>query len=109
MRRLTERVKNKSLKKWSFRAKDIEEAEKWWRRSGERECSFCDHFHGERHTCEASCPFSDDSSEICCREYGEVIYTIEYNNSTVEEFNAACQAVYDRIDSLPVGKGKGEL
>ena len=39
--KLTPEAKDEGLEKWSFRAKDIKEARKWWRDIGEKQCYFC--------------------------------------------------------------------
>lgn len=108
MKELTQAVKDKADKKWSFRAKTRKEAAEWMEETAFSYCSLCDYFIFIRNSC--NCPLHDRGF-ICCKEVKDVEnlsqgYMADYNlesNIKLKDFNIACEAVQSRIRSLKVG------
>ena len=97
MRHLTQRVKDSALKKWSFRAETVEEMVDWIDSVGIRRCSFCNHFgfmKEDEWFC-GICPLCNNG--WCAKEFNAVCEAMD-----VATFNAAAEALYKRIEALPV-------
>jgi len=111
-------VKVAGVRKWSFRAINFEDAEKWWEESGRKNCSFCKHFDIIRNSkndkmytkdpchyialsqCDL-CMLEDrdiDKCETCCKEWRDVSKAV--NNEDLVAFNLSCQAMQDLIKKV---------
>jgi len=102
MRHLTQRVKDSALKKWSFRAETVEEMVDWIDSVGIRRCSFCNHF-GFMKEDEWFCGICPLYGDDCCAEE----FIAACSASTVPAFNTAAEALYKRIEALPVTSKRG--
>ena len=111
MKKLTQEVKEGGLKKWKVSFKRKMKAEVWFNEEGCRPCSFCE-YYDHRYNNDCICILHDESF-ACCKEFAAVTKMIDGNHLLgftlkidvkLKDFNLACQALYNRITSLEVGK-----
>lgn len=101
MKPLIAEVKRKGIKKWSFRAKNLDDMYSWWYDIGTMQCSFCDYFNPDLELYPyCLCPLKDESRGTCCAEWRKAQRAVEEGN--LRAFNRAAAALQKRIEALPV-------